>query len=128
MSSILFLDPSIPDYQSLIQGLEADVQLVIIDPTQDGIAQITDALKLGVYDTVHIVSHGSVGNLNLGTTQLNSETISGYRDRLQSWSQYLNPGADILLYGCNVAQGDVGSNFVQQLHQLTGADIAASGG
>jgi Domain of unknown function (DUF4347)/Calx-beta domain/FG-GAP-like repeat len=126
MSSILFLDPSIPDYQSLIQGLEADVQLVIIDPTQDGIAQITDALKLGVYDTVHIVSHGTIGNLSLGTAQLNSETISDYRDRLQSWSQYLNPGADILLYGCNVAQGDVGSNFVQELHQLTGADIAAS--
>ncbi len=126
MSSILFLDPTIPDYQSLLQGLNADTQLVILDPTQDGILQITAALKSGIFDTVHIVSHGTEGNLQLGTAQLNSATLPTYSSLLQQWSNYLTPGADILLYGCNVAQGDAGKNFVQQLHQATGADIAAS--
>ena len=126
MSSILFLNPKIPDYQSLLQGLNADTQLVILDPSKDGILQITDALKSGTFDTVHIVSHGTAGNLQLGTAQLNSATLPTYSSFLQQWSNYLTPGADILLYGCNVAQGDAGKNFVQQLHQATGADIAAS--
>ncbi len=31
-----------------------------------------------------------------------------------------------MLYGCDVAQGDVGQQFIEQLSVLTGADIAAS--
>jgi len=127
MSSIVFIDPTIPDYQSLTDGLTAGTQLVLLDPTQDGILQITEALRGGSFDAVHIVSHGTSGNLQLGTAQLNSDTIdSTYSSVLQEWSNYLTPGADILLYGCNVAQGVVGQNFVQKMHQATGADIAAS--
>ncbi|WP_375491893.1 DUF4347 domain-containing protein, partial [uncultured Nostoc sp.] len=127
MATILFIDPTIPDYQSLTFGLTEETQLVILDPNQDGVSQITAALQGGKFDAVHIVSHGTVGDLQLGTAQLNSSTIqTTYSNLIQQWSNSLNPGADILLYGCNVAQGDVGKNFVQQLHQLTGADIAAS--
>ncbi|MBD2342645.1 choice-of-anchor Y domain-containing protein [Anabaena subtropica] len=126
MSVILFVDPTVPDYQSLIQGLSADTQLVILDPQKDGVLQITEALKSGIFDTVHIVSHGTEGNLQLGTTQLNSATLPSYSNLLGQWSNHLIPGADILLYGCKVAQGDAGKNFVQQLHQVTDADIAAS--
>jgi predicted extracellular nuclease len=126
MSSILFLDPSIPDSQSLINGLEVDTELVVLDTTRDGVLQITEGLKSGVYDTVYVVSHGTAGSLKLGTAQLNSDTIQSYGSLLEQWSSYLTPGADILLYGCNVAQGDTGKDFVQQLHQATGADIAAS--
>ena len=126
MSSILFLDPTVPDYQSLVAGLSDDIRLVVIDPDRDGVLQITEALASGIFDTVHIVSHGNEGSLALGTTQLNAETLPNYRNLLQQWSNNLTPGADILLYGCNVARGEIGQNFVRQLHQFTGADIAAS--
>ncbi|MBD2435604.1 DUF4347 domain-containing protein [Nostoc sp. FACHB-110] len=127
MSSIVFIDSQIPDYQSLVDGLDADSQLIILDPNQDGVAQITAALQAGNFDSVHIVSHGTPGNLQLGTAQLNVQTITTtYSSLLQQWSNHLTPGADILLYGCNVAQGESGQSFVQQLHEITGADIAAS--
>ena len=45
---------------------------------------------------------------------------------MQSWSQALTDDADILLYGCDVASGELGQAFVQMLGQLTGADVAAS--
>ncbi|HBY80779.1 MAG TPA: hypothetical protein DEG47_28065, partial [Cyanobacteria bacterium UBA11148] len=32
----------------------------------------------------------------------------------------------LLIYGCNVAAGDAGAEFIQKLHQLTGVQIAAS--
>ncbi len=32
----------------------------------------------------------------------------------------------LLIYGCNVADGDAGEEFIAKLHQLTGANIAAS--
>ncbi|MGC8712879.1 MAG: N,N-dimethylformamidase beta subunit family domain-containing protein, partial [Leptodesmis sp.] len=42
------------------------------------------------------------------------------------WGASLTEDADILLYGCNIAYGDLGQGFVQNLSILTGADIAAS--
>jgi hypothetical protein len=32
----------------------------------------------------------------------------------------------LLLYGCQVAMGDAGAEFIEKLHRLTGANIAAS--
>jgi hypothetical protein len=32
----------------------------------------------------------------------------------------------LLIYGCNVAAGDAGTELMEKLHQLTGANIAAS--
>jgi len=45
---------------------------------------------------------------------------------LRGWGAGLKPDADILIFGCNVGAGSEGAGFVQQLAQLTGADIAAS--
>jgi hypothetical protein len=42
---------------------------------------------------------------------------------LQQWGQSLTATGDILLYGSNVAQGSAGKDFVQQISQLTGADV-----
>ena len=75
MSSILFVDPRIPDCQSLIKDPDPNLgRVVVIDPNRDGIVQITETLKLGSFDTVHIVSHGTAGSLYFGTTYRDWET------------------------------------------------------
>jgi Ca2+-binding RTX toxin-like protein len=45
---------------------------------------------------------------------------------VQQWRYALSEKADILLYGCEVAAGEMGESFVQRLHQLTGTNISAS--
>ncbi|TAH23486.1 MAG: DUF4347 domain-containing protein [Oscillatoriales cyanobacterium] len=45
---------------------------------------------------------------------------------MRQWRNALTPNASIILYGCNVAAGDSGSQFLTQLYQLTGANIAAN--
>ncbi|MBD1906589.1 DUF4347 domain-containing protein [Funiculus sociatus GB2-A5] len=124
---ILFIDATVEDYQSLAAGVKAGTEVVILDSVRDGIAQITEVLA-GRTDiaSVHIVSHGSEANLQLGSTQVNSNNLEAYTNSLQQWANALTPDADILLYGCNVAGGETGAAFVQQLSQLTGADVAAS--
>jgi hypothetical protein len=47
---------------------------------------------------------------------------------LQSWSDFLTADAEILLYGCEVGQGDRGWQFVRELGRLTGAKVAAAEG
>ncbi|MBD2682122.1 MULTISPECIES: DUF4347 domain-containing protein [Nostoc] len=122
--NIIFIDGAVIDYQSLIAGIQAGTSVVILDSNQDGIEQITQALQGGEYQSVQIISHGSAGSIQLGSTQLNGNNLDYYSNQLQQWRNYLTDDADILLYGCNVASAD--QTFVQLLSQITGADVAAS--
>ncbi|MBD1932406.1 MULTISPECIES: DUF4347 domain-containing protein [Cyanophyceae] len=100
---------------------------LILDSTRDGVAQITEVLaNRSDITSVHIVSHGAEGSLQLGASAVNSDNLQAYSNSLQQWASALTADADILLYGCDVASGGSGGAFVQQLSQLTGAEVAAS--
>jgi glucose/arabinose dehydrogenase len=124
--SIVFIDSRVPDYQSLIAGVNAS-EVIVLNPNQDGVKQITEVLaEHSQIASVHIVSHGDDASLALGNTELSSETLSSYGRDLQAWAKALTPNADILLYGCNVAASEAGAKFIQQVSELTGADLNAS--
>ncbi|WP_414756090.1 DUF4347 domain-containing protein, partial [Anabaena sp. CCY 9910] len=125
-SSIVFIDTAVTDYESLIAGVKPGNQVFILDPNIDGVEQITKALQGWEYNSVHIVSHGSQASLQLGSTRLNAANLDTYTTQLQQWRENLSTNAEILLYGCQVASGEQGMEFVRQLHLLTGANIAAS--
>ena len=130
LRSLVFIDSGVEDYESIIAGVLPGQQVVILDRTKNGIEQITSEMEKyastkGAIDSVHIISHGSSGSLQLGNTALGSDNIEQYKSQLEKWQTSLAPQADIMLYGCDVA-GGTGANFVDQFSQLTGADVAAS--
>ena len=123
---IIFVDSSVQDYQSLIQGIDP-AQIVILNENSSAIDQITKALATQKdIEAVHILSHGSDGTLFLGNSPLDKTTLESHAATLQKWGKALKLNADILLYGCNVAQTEQGKAFVKRLSQLTKANVAAS--
>ncbi|XZN91416.1 MAG: DUF4347 domain-containing protein [Microcoleus sp.] len=91
------------------------------------IEQITNTLaNQKDIESVQILSHGSEGSLTLGTDVLNGNDLENFNSQLKQWGNALTENGDILLYGCDVAAGETGYNFVKRLSELTGADIAAS--
>jgi ELWxxDGT repeat protein len=124
---IIFVDSSVANYQTLIQNADLNAQIVILDANKNGIEQITEALAQQTEITsIHIISHGSSGSLQLGNTTLNNSNLNTYSSEVEKWRNALTENADILLYGCDVAAGESGLNFVQNLSEIVGADIAAS--
>ena len=126
--NLVFIDTQVEDYQSLVQGVDADAEIVYIGAQDHGLSVIADHLHQDdPVASVAIISHGSPGTLVLGQDVLNLESLSAeHRQTLSAWSTGLTDQADILLYGCDVAAGDDGLAFVRQLAELTGADVAAS--
>lgn len=126
---IVFLDSQVSNYQSLAKGIISGIEIIILD-SGDGIQRITQVLNQKTYSAVHIVSHGSPACLYLGNTQLSLDTLNKYQDDLRTWFDSPNPllpySPTLLIYGCNVASGDAGEEFITKLHQITGAEIAAS--
>ncbi len=125
--TLVLVDSTVNDYESLVENLHSEAEVIILNPNQDGVEQITEALAARDHiENIHILSHGDSGRVYLGSTQLNSETLDLYIDQLQDWQQAFTPNANILLYGCEVAAGEAGQQFVQKLSDLTQTHIAAS--
>ncbi|MBD2516808.1 DUF4347 domain-containing protein [Nostoc sp. FACHB-973] len=128
LQELVFIDSSsVEDYQTLIAGVDPNAEVIFLDGTQDGVHQISEALAQhqGI-SAVHIVSHGSSGTLQLGSSFLSLDTLDDYTSDLTAWANALTPDADLVLYGCDVAAGNEGSAFIEQLSSLTTADVAAS--
>jgi hypothetical protein len=125
--SVILIDSRVTGYQTLIDRLATAGEVFIIDAESDGVAQIAAKLQ-GRSDigALHIISHGSQGALYLGSTVLNGGNLSMYALHLGNIGRALTQSGDVLLYGCNVAQGDVGVPFVNELALAIGADVAAS--
>ncbi|MEG3960449.1 FG-GAP-like repeat-containing protein, partial [Microcoleus sp. herbarium2] len=104
VSTLVFIDSNVEGYQSLISGVSPNAEVIILDERLDGIEQITQRLasKQNI-EAIHILSHGSPGSVQLGANTLNSSNIESFAPQFKQWRKALIPGADILLYGCNVA-------------------------
>ncbi len=126
-TSLVFIDKGIENYRSLVSAVVRGSRVVLLDSRQNGVQQISKALSnYRNLSSVHIVSNGRAGALELGNTLLNSRNLARYSSTLQSWRQSLSQRAAIFLYGCNIAQGSQGNAFVRRFGQLTGRAIAAS--
>jgi Ca2+-binding RTX toxin-like protein len=126
-TKVLVVDSAVTDYQSLIDGVGTDTEVIVLNAEQDGVAQITQILgDRQNIQTLHILSHGESGSLKLGNVSLNPYSLERYASSIRSWATALAKNADVLLYGCQVAAGAWGQRFVRHLSDLTGATIAAS--
>ena len=129
VTSIVFVDSSVEDYQQLVDdiGQSGGTQVVLIDSQSDGVDQITDYLsRHSGIESIHIVAHGTDGEVRLGNTVLNANTLDRYSGQIASWGSSLTSSADILFYGCDFAATEDGRLVIEALSELTGADINAS--
>ncbi len=125
---IVFIDTGVDDYQTLMEGIDPNAEVILLDSTRDGVEQIAEILgERTDIDAVHVISHGDSGELQLGTGVLNITSMQGeYADELAIINQALTEEADFLIYGCNFGEGESGVEASTLLAELTGADIAAS--
>lgn len=124
-----FLDATVPDYTDLLYNTAPGTTTIVVTPTENGIAKITETLTtpgLTPVDELHIVSEGNQGNFWLGNAFVDSDSLSQYQASLQQWGQGLSSNADILLYACLTAAGSVGEALLNDIALYTGADVAGS--
>ena len=124
---IVFIEDNVTQAQLLAAGTRLDLQTIILDSTRDGLTQISEALHgKSNLTAIHILSHGSQGAMQLGNMTLDDASLQTRSADLAAIRASLASGGDLLLYGCDVAQGATGINFIGHLAQATGADVAAS--
>jgi large repetitive protein len=127
--TVVVIDSRVTNFEGLLQGLDPNAIVRVIQANEDGVKVIGQLLgSTGNVSSLQIVSHGQSGLLSLGTSLLDNNSFANVNvtSELSGWRTGLTANADILLLGCDVAQGAKGQDFVQKLADITGADISAS--
>lgn len=76
-NQIAVIDTQLPDYQVLEQAARAaGLDVLLLSGQGDGVAELAAALagRSGIA-ALHILSHGSSGQIQLGNVALNSTTL-----------------------------------------------------
>ncbi|MDY0137063.1 MAG: DUF4347 domain-containing protein, partial [Thiomicrospira sp.] len=124
---IIFVLDNITDYASLLADMPEDTSIYLLDANGDALTQMADILAdYQNLDGIHLLSHGSSAALDLGTLTLTQHNLNQHSEKLAKIGQSLTKEGDILLYGCNVAQGEAGQSFIEEIARITQADVAAS--
>jgi uncharacterized delta-60 repeat protein len=128
---LVVVDGSILNVELLLK----DISRVVSDPERvliltcesDGVEQISQWLsQFTEVHQLHLLSHGSDGELQIGSTRIDGANLNEWESHWQSWSQYFIAGGDLLIYGCDLAASESGRAFVDELAIWTRLDIAAS--
>ncbi len=124
---IVFIDSGVDNYQTIVDAIDSSKSIYLIDSNENGFEKMQNALQGQTdVDAVHIIGHASAGQVVLGNSILNADTINSFSNTLQSIRNSLTQDGDLLFYGCNLAQGEQGKLLLQQIGNITQADIAAS--
>jgi len=130
---IVFVDAAVENYQQFVDDLtnsadtDRDFEVVVLERDKDGIEQISSLLQqYQDVDAVHIISHGNDGNIQLGNTSLNADTLQQNSASIALWANAFTDSGDILIYGCDLAASEIGQNLINELGALTLTDVAAS--
>ncbi len=131
---LIVVDASLPEYEQLIsswrldQHADSEFSVLLVDRSVDGVQFVGDYLASSDvrFDAIHLVTHGFVGGMQLGNIELTASNLNLYASQFDVWRSSLSEDADLFLYGCSIASGSTGTEFVNQLSNLMNVDIAAS--
>ena len=130
---LVLIDAGVQDSDVLLASIvesqkDASLEIRFLTADESGIEQITTLLQNSQarYDAIHVISHGSAGEIQLGSEQVGLQQLTGHAGAIAQWADALSDDADILFYGCNLGDSSAGTEFIETMSALTGADVAAS--
>jgi large repetitive protein len=132
-NTVVVIDSRVNDQAQLLSDFRAanpnaEIEVVTIGETDDAFAKLALHLETNQlqFSSIVVFSHGQDGGLLLGNQLVNAANLNSHQTSLEQIQNYSMVGADLLLYGCDVAATDEGKNFVNQLALLSGLEVAAS--
>lgn len=124
---LVIIDAAVPDKAVFYRGIKPGVEIIELDANQPGLTQLKQVLSAYQnLQALHIVSHAEDGVLQLGNSKVDATALKQEMDTFAALKGALADGADLLLYGCDLAKGEAGEELLALIQQETQLDIAAS--
>ncbi|URQ92795.1 Ig-like domain-containing protein [Pseudoalteromonas sp. SCSIO 43101] len=126
-NEILFIDERVHDKALLLSNLKKNVLPIEISSVDDAFRKMVSIVKehgTNNLDRVTLLSHASPGELDFGNAKVDYEYIVS-NEKVKELTSLLD-GKDLIILGCDIASGDIGHKYLQQLSSGSTLRIAAS--
>ncbi|WP_336367658.1 DUF4347 domain-containing protein [Marinobacter sp. C2H3] len=124
---LLVIDGAVPDKTALYRAVKPGIAVVELRRDAPGLAQLAEVLRAyRNLSALHIVSHADNGRLFLGNSSVDAAALRRDVSMFNALHRALAPSADVLFYGCDLAQGDKGAEFLDLFQQKARVNLAAS--
>lgn len=130
---LVVIDRGVADCDRLAAAALPGAEVLVLDASQDAIAQITAALHNSPVPLVslHIIANASPGILHFASGDFSLKTLGTYVDQLKAWFAHnsasphaLNP--KIFLYSDRAGKEKAGLELVDTLTWITGATVVTT--
>ncbi|HTF86651.1 MAG TPA: Ig-like domain-containing protein, partial [Cellvibrio sp.] len=127
VNELVVIDAAVPDKHALYRNIKPGLEIVELDANTTGLTQLTNILqRYKNLSALHIISHAEDGILLLGSSRVDAQVLQREVDIFNALNGALADGADLLFYGCNLAKGEAGEDFLSIFQANTKLDLAAS--
>ncbi len=127
VSELVVIDASVPDKHLFYSQLKPGQQAIEIEAGSNGLDQLLNALEAHQnLDGLFIISHAESGTVQLGNGSVDQRLLESDKRFFDAINQSLKPGADVHFYGCDLAAGVKGEEFLDIIQANTHVDLAAS--
>lgn len=126
-ADVLFIDPAVMHADPLLAGLDTATAVYRLSAGGNAFGQIAAALgaRRGLTN-LHLLSHGEPGTLLLAGERVDLGMLADSGDALDAIAATLADDATVILYGCSVAGGVEGQQFLEALELALGVPVAAA--
>ncbi|MEW6992050.1 DUF4347 domain-containing protein [Colwelliaceae bacterium 6441] len=124
---LVIIDKGVADYKTLLEGINPNADIRFIEQGESGLVQL-EAILADYHDlqALHLVSHADDGMLYLGNSQVTEQSLKDEVNTLALINSALKEGADVLFYGCNLANSEKGDALLELISNKANVDVAAS--
>ncbi|WP_299022588.1 Ig-like domain-containing protein, partial [uncultured Photobacterium sp.] len=127
VNELIIIDEAVPDKHLFYKNLKNNVEVKEINSQQDGLEQLKIILSnYQNLNALHLVSHADDGVIYLGNTAVSKQRLLDDGLFLSVLNVSLNDGADLLLYGCDLAKTEQGISLIELIANQADVDVAAS--
>ncbi|AWB67172.1 hypothetical protein C2869_12320 [Saccharobesus litoralis] len=127
VTELVVIDEAVPDKHLFYKQLKPNVDVIEISSNESGLRQLV--AKLQGYQNIkalHLVSHAESGLIKLGSDNITEELLKNELATLSRLDKVMLDGADVLIYGCNLASNSDGIELINLISQRMNVDVAAS--
>jgi hypothetical protein len=130
---VVLIDSNLANSNLLAQAAAPGDKVILYDGVHESASQVLATVENWAKSTnseiqsLSLLAHGVGGEFELGNQWISTSTLAQSAADWRQLGAFLAPGADIDLYGCDVAAaGSTGQALIDQIATLTGAQVFAS--
>jgi hypothetical protein len=124
---LIIIDKAVKESGLLADCMQADKLVIILPGEGAPMKNLTrEIVKHKDIDAIHLFFCGKDGLILLDGVMLSNSNLTEYISEFDEWRASFKPGADMLIYSCNLASSNQGKGLLRRLSAYTGLDIAAS--